>query len=125
MRCLIVLLQCTWGAAQTLLGLAFFLGNLRAPHEWHHGAVATYWKYPSGLSLGLFIFMPEDKRERLLPHEYGHTVQSLLLGPLYLLVIALPSVVWARSKYFQRKRREKNTSYYAFYTERWADAWGK
>lgn len=118
-------IQCSWGGAQTLLGLVFFLCNGRAKHEVYHGAVVTHWKYPSGLSLGLFVFLPEEKKESLLPHEYGHTLQSLTLGPLYLPVIGLPSVIWARAKYFQRRRQEKNISYYSFYTERWADAWGK
>lgn len=58
-------------------------------------------------------------------HEYGHTIQSLLLGPLYLIVIGLPSLVWSRWKRFIRLRREKGIPYFWFYTERWADWLGE
>ena len=56
------------------------------------------------VSLGPFIFLhgPSDSNDPLasverplLVHEYGHTVQSLILGPLYLLVVGLPSVLWS------------------------------
>ncbi len=63
--------------------------------------------------------------ERLLVHEYGHTVQSLILGPLYLFVIGLPSIVWMRVAPLARWRRRSGTSYYAFYPERWANWLGE
>ena len=62
---------------------------------------------------------------RLLVHEYGHTIQSLMLGPLYLVVIGLPSALWLNTPSFVRKRRQGRTSYYAFYTERWANRLGE
>lgn len=57
----------------------------------------------------------------LLPQNLlGHAKQSRLLGPLYLIVIGLPSILWAgiHGKVAPRK------SYYWFYTERWADRLG-
>ena len=62
---------------------------------------------------------------RLLVHEYGHTIQSLMLGPLYLVVIGLPSALWLNTPSFARKRRREHASYYAFYTERWANRLGE
>jgi hypothetical protein len=38
-------------------------------------------------------------------HEFGHNLQSLVLGPLYLIVIGIPSVAGAQ------------------WTETWADKW--
>ena len=124
MRGLYVLCQCTWGLWQTLVGALVCLFCPGCERTFHRGAVVTRWKREEGLSLGLFIFVPEDGGERLLSHEYGHTLQSLLLGPLYLFVIGLPSVVWAGLPALVRRRAKRNISYYAFYTERWADRWG-
>lgn len=63
--------------------------------------------------------------ERMARHEYGHTLQSLLLGPLYLLVIGLPSFLWCQLPFFQERRKRRHISYYSFFPERWADALGK
>ena len=77
--------------------------------------------------MGRFLFMhpnwtPAD--QRLLAHEYGHTIQSLLLGPLYLPLIGLPSLLWASVPWFERYRRIHRVDYYDLYTERWANHCG-
>jgi len=67
--------------------------------------------------------------EETIKHEYGHQLQSYILGPLYLLVIGLPSGLWC---WFiqdlvnkNRKKKGKPTlSYYWFYTESWANKLG-
>jgi hypothetical protein len=48
------------------------------------------------VSLGQYIFIFSDygKDEmRIIKHEYGHTRQSHILGPLYLLVVGVPSII--------------------------------
>lgn len=124
-RVLFVFWQCTWGAPQTLAGLLVFLwGRAHGwPAEDFHGAAVTAWGGAAGLSLGLFVFMPALDDDRLRAHEYGHCLQSLALGPLYLPLILLPSAVWFHLPALRRRRAERGISYYAFYTERWADAW--
>ena len=124
MRGLYILCQCTWGLFQTFLGALVFLACPGCARSLYRGGVVTRWKGSRGLSLGLFLFVPEKADERLLAHEYGHSLQSLLLGPLYLFVIGLPSVVWAGLPVLERRRERRGVSYYAFYTERWADRWG-
>ncbi len=57
-------------------------------------------------------------------HEYGHTWQSMMLGPCYLVVVGIPSIIWSRSRRCRQARREKGIPYSAFYTERWADDLG-
>ena len=52
-------------------------------------------------------------------HEKGHRQQSKWLGPLYLIVIGLPSLIWATLH--SSVRRLGAVDYYSFYTERWAD----
>ena len=91
-RILYILLQCTWGFPQTLAGAVLFLVFLRSRHFRYRRAVATQWPLAGGVSLGLFIFV---SHESLCYHEYGHALQSLMLGPLYLPVVGLPSLVWA------------------------------
>ena len=119
-----VLCQCTWGILQTLAGALVYLTCLGCPHSRHRGAVVTRWRGRKGLSLGMFVFVPEGAGDTLLAHEYGHTRQSLLLGPLYLPAIGLPSVIWAGLPALERRRTRRGISYYDFYTERWADRWG-
>ena len=105
-----------------------FLAFVRRPHFLHHGAIVTVWNYRAALSLGPFIFLngrAGHVNDRLLVHEYGHTIQSLILGPLYLPLIGLPSLVWFRTPRFTNRRRAQGLSYYSFYTERWANHLGE
>ena len=60
-------------------------------------------------------------------HERGHRVQSRILGPLYLLVVGIPSVV--RNLIFRVKQRKYPLYklvkwYYSGYPEKWADKLG-
>ena len=54
-------------------------------------------KFIPGGSFGEFIFLDDNfQGEELritVKHEYGHTVQSLRYGPLYLVIIGILSVV--------------------------------
>ena len=53
-----------------------------------------------GVSMGYFVFWCSDLPAGLLDssgyrtraHEFGHSIQSRLFGPLYLLLVGLPSV---------------------------------
>ena len=125
---LYALVQCTWGLIQTVLGGVVLLRYWSRPHFRYHGAVATVYPLYSSLSLGLFLFVtdkpPKGQDRQLLVHEYGHTIQSLILGPLYLPLIGLPSLLWAQLPACQRRWRS-GISYYGFYTERWADLLGE
>jgi hypothetical protein len=128
MKVLYWILQCTWGGIQTFAGLILFLKHRTCHHQWFQGAVHTEWEDRSGISLGMFIFTPKIKEkedQRLLVHEYGHTFQSAILGPFYLLLIGLPSIIWCRAKWFQQLRKKRGISYYSFYTEKWADWLGE
>ena len=136
---LYIFIQCTWGGIQTYLGFINFLFHLKDKHFMYHGSIVTITDTPSSVSLGLFVFTTsnplKDKRienkipdeeiyNRLLVHEYGHTIQSLLLGPLYLIVMGIPSTLWGFLPYFQKKR-DKGVSYFSFFTERNANYFGE
>ncbi len=130
--------QCTWGILQTTLGLVLFLLHFNVKHFHYHGATVTVWETKSSVSLGMFVFVTaepyfaekfkgqigvEELSNRLLVHEYGHTIQSLILGPLYLILIGIPSMLWGFLG--GSKRREKQIPYGAFFTEKWANRLGE
>ena len=99
---LFIILQCTWGLPQTLIGLGFFLANRKRSHRMYRGCIDTQWKHHGGLSLGLFIFTPPDGQSNaqlIRVHEYGHCIQSLLLGPL-MIFVGIISVAWGNLPYF-------------------------
>ena len=55
-------------------------------------------------------------------HEKGHRQQSKWLGPLYLIVIGIPSIIWATLHSFCKPISK--IDYYWFYPEKWADKIG-
>ena len=118
-KVIFITLQCTWGVCQTIVGAIVFLIFIKEKHCLFKGSIATKWSLDSGVSLGLFIFT--DKDGNLLEHEYSHTVQSLLLGPLYLPIIVLPSLLWAGLPPLRRLRKRKKIHYNSFFTEKWAE----
>lgn len=114
-----------WLLPQNIIGLLVLLfAKLQgAKSEKYNGALITKWKYSSGVSLGQFIFVSKTAREQTIKHEYGHYLDGTCLGWLYLLIIGLPSIIWASC--FWKYRAKKQISYYAFYTEKRADALGE
>ena len=126
---LFTLVQLTWGLPQTAAGALVWLFSAGSRRFVFHGAQASAWKLRRGLSLGLFIFVPDGLSEKLehglLVHEYGHSIQSLLFGPLYLPLFVLPSLVWAGLPAMERHRKRSNKSYYSLYTERLANYLGE
>lgn len=114
--------QVVWGLPQTMVGAALFC----ALRGWRRcgafrSAIVTPWRLRAGLSLGMFVFVPHHSPRALVLHEYGHTLQSLCLGPAYLPVVVVPSLVWAGLPRLERYRLRKGYSYYRFFTERWAN----
>lgn len=127
-RILFILIQCTWGLPQTLLGAIIYFKNRQCPHVVYRGCIDTKWNSRGGMSLGLFIFTPQeedDRTEQVRVHEYGHCIQSLLLGPLYLIVVGIVSYTWANLPYFRKMRREKKILYTSCFVESWASKWGE
>lgn len=76
-------------------------------------------RHSGGVTLGKYIFICQDYKNKdiVIKHECGHVKQSKILGPLYLIVIGLPSIIWAVTYNYILP----NKSYYWFYTEKWAN----
>lgn len=77
------------------------------------------WNLKGSISLGEYIILSNTASQFTLRHEKGHQKQSLILGWLYLLVIGVPSFLWA---FLRRCGLFRNIDYYAFYTEAWANS---
>ena len=86
-----------------------------------------------GLSLGHFIFISRRDRtpdlrgdDTLLRHEYGHTIQSHMLGWLYLPVVGVPSITQAVFCFVSARLGHPGPGYryYQRYPENWADRLG-
>lgn len=126
-----IIWQFTWGILQNIVGLIAFLIFVRKRHVIYKNSIVTEisgsW---GGITLGMFVFVDglptEDEKvpeDFTVKHEYGHVLQSILLGPLWVLIIGFPSLIWAGC--FDEYRIKHNISYYDFYTEKWANYWGK
>ena len=86
------------------------MANRKCEHQFYRYCIDTKWNAKGGLSLGLFIFTPKDEVENaqlIRVHEYGHTIQSLVLGP-FMLFVGIISVAWGDLPYFRRMRWEKH-----------------
>ena len=109
--------QWTWGLPQTLIGAALYRAHRGDEQFEYRGAKATLWDRDSGLSMGRYIFVPRRADHAagrfLLEHEYGHTLQSVILGPFYLILVGAPSILWHRLPYFRKKRMRTGKSYYS------------
>ena len=120
------ILKFFWQLPQTIVALIYFL-YLRYKDEildtcTFQGAVVFIKKESYGsVTLGNYIFLSPRATDTTIRHEWGHTRQSLLLGPLYLIVIGIPSIIWAAT----HRAIAPNKPYDWFYTEAWANKLGE
>lgn len=119
------ILKFLWQLPQTIVALIYF-SYLRYKDEilatcTFQGAVVFIKKESYGsVTLGNHIFLSPRATDTTIRHEWGHTRQSLILGPLYLIVIGIPSIIWAAT----HRTIEPNTDYFDFFTEKWANKLG-
>lgn len=82
--------------------------------------------FGSAVSLGNYVIVQSTARSEsdfwvAVKHEYGHQKQSLYLGPLYLIVIGLPSLA---GNIYARIAHKSREWYYSQPWEAWADKLG-
>lgn len=106
-----------WEFPQLLLGLILLLVlDHKFIQRYRVGYVYRVRAF-SGIATSRLIFLYKTATKNI-QHEYGHCRQSMILGPLYLIVIGLPSAL------HNLISRETDCNYYHFYTEKWADKLG-
>lgn len=111
-----------WQLPQNLLGLL-----LRAIYKGHDSVyedaiVRRSTSMSGGISLGKYIIVSQWATKKTIMHEYGHCLQSRKFGWFYLLLIGLPSVVWAML--YGSVIKPTLNGYYKFITECSADRLG-
>jgi hypothetical protein len=128
-KILYYLIQFTWGLPQNIVGFFLTLKYRKNKKENFFNSLITYhYDNWGGISLGMFILINGNRDKEWIDttkvHEFGHSIQSLILGPLFLFVIGIPSIVWCNSKKYTKLRKESNVSYFDFYPEKWANYLG-
>ena len=116
----IYILLVIWQLPQYLVALVMwpFLGKKEKIAERHFNKCYKGSNMSGGISLGPIAYVSNylSKSPEGVAHELdGHTVQSKILGPFYLLVVGIPSIIHAWL-YDYRK-----SCYYDFYAENWAN----
>jgi hypothetical protein len=121
-----------WELPQNTVGLALLIlaGQRVEQKEKLHKRFFIRWK-GFAISLGYFIFwidhihLNDGKQCTNKAHEYGHAIQSMILGPLYLPLVGIPSVM--RKTYgawYFAMHRSAWKNYFAGFPEQWADQLG-
>lgn len=126
MKSLIRVLIILWELPQTIVAavmMAVIRNRITGTEDYRDTFIKYAEDFPGGISLGRFIILNKRYYNNWISkkHEYGHSVQSLYLGWLYLPVVGLPSIlrvlIW---KY----RKLGSKSYYTGYPENWANRLG-
>lgn len=115
---LIFIILSIWQIPQLLVGLVMwiFLGKKELVADRHFNFCWKAKRMLGGISLGPISFVSTREGEEGIAHEVdGHTVQSKLLGWLYLPVIGLPSLIHAW--FYERGE----SCYYDYWCEKWAN----
>ena len=126
-RRLLQLLTWTWCLPTTLVALVagwftvVVLGGRAAPYRGATVVRSPRLRNLGGVCLGPVILVADSASPDLVAHEWGHFRQHLRLGPLYLLVIGVPSVTHAL---WHQLRGGTFPAYFHFWTEAWADHLG-
>lgn len=93
----VFVLLAIWQLPQFIVAVVMlpFLGDLKLIAERHFNFCFVGTKMQGGISLGPFAYVsPRSTNAESVAHELdGHTRQSLYLGPLYLLLVGLPSIL--------------------------------
>ena len=114
-----------WQAPQNIVGLVF-LGICKLRRRFCgsgilDGVHVIKLSSGTGVSLGSYVFVAQGCPENTVKHELGHCKQSKFFGPLYLLIIGLPSL---SGNIYNRIKKRGSKWYYSRFPENWADKLG-
>lgn len=123
---ILVILLFIWQLPQILASLFLLIFIHNNPLKYTNDKTGlTVWRidhsFRASWSMGPFIFVPDSQPERVRKHESGHSVQSIYLGPIYLLAVGIPSAILFL---IRRSKHYDNRWYYSHYPEGWANKLG-
>ena len=129
------IIQLTWGSLMTLAGvfvtlfcLIFLKGKI---HKNGYGFITEVGGNWGGVSLGAFALCGPYGQEKsefydffwyqeTRMHEFGHSVQNMIFGPLFLFIVMIPSM----TRYWLARYNRLKSDYYSIWFERTATLWG-
>lgn len=126
-RILYWFIQITWGLLATLLGLFVFLYVIIfRKHKIHKNGYSFITEFGGnwgGLSLGVFSFCGNYSKDNVYwfehtrAHEYGHSIQNMMFGPLFIFIVAIPSAIRYHYQNYRSKRGLPNKEYDSIWFE--------
>ena len=104
---------------QNTIGFCEFkINKLKVNHKFKNSNI-VYINYFDSHVWGKWIFInPNTDDSSIIRHEYGHRIQSYILGPFYLFFVYIPS--YMHYKWFVKQNKSWD-EYYNFITEKWAN----
>ena len=115
---IIFILLSLWQLPQILIAVVMypFIGKVKLIKQSKFTFCFEASKMRGGISLGSFAYLAPNfaRIPEVVSHEAeGHTIDSYILGPLYLIIIGIPSFLHATFLFTK--------NYYDFYTEKLAN----
>lgn len=129
---LFYLLSFTWGFITSFIGLLLLIPfvltkRVEKYKNRLYGVFPKIFGSGWGFEMGCFFFTSYDCVDdiQLKLHEMGHGLQNIILGPLMILMVSIPSFIrfWYR-KYLMKHHKPIKTAYDDFWVEGWATKWG-
>lgn len=128
--------QCTWGILMTSIGLivtGFCILFLRGKvHRNGYSYIVEIGGDWGGLEFGAFSLCggyttscpDEEWFYHTRCHEFGHSLQNIIWGPLYPFVIGIPSIIRYHYRNYRRNKGLENPDYDSIWFEGQATNWG-
>ncbi len=114
-----------WCQPQTIVGyiLYKYITKNIVKKEIYKNTIAIEHNKRFGVSLGKYIFYStySSNKENTKKHEYGHYLQNKMYGPLYLIIVGIPSVI---TNLLSKKYKYIKDTYYTRWPENNADKLG-
>lgn len=128
--------QLTWGIVMSLIGLItalicilFLKGKV---HKNGYTIIIEIGGNWGGINLGCIslcggyttVCPDENWFQHTRRHEFGHSLQNLIFGPLFPFIVAIPSAIRYHYQNYRSKKGLPNKEYDAIWFEGTATRWG-
>lgn len=112
------ILNCTWGIIMTVIGALGTAALAITGHKVNRHAGCFYTNVGrswGGMEAGMFFFTDSRDSESTKNHEFGHSLQNCLWGPLFPFVVCIPSATryWLRENPTKKSKHMFSIIYYA------------
>lgn len=112
------ILSWTWGIIMTLIGFSVYVVLRCTGHKAEKHVESRYFNIGNswgGVSFGPFFITDSRNYTPTKDHEFGHSLQNCVWGPLFPFVICIPSAIrWWLFKFKTRRKRNIFTAVLIF-----------